>query len=142
MDELFGSDGESDGEVEQRPMSSGVMTFHTGTEESLFCFLKLNLNSKECPGNPSEILSHIDEFCYKRHWMMHMGDEKSELLPRALETAKFSCNTDSDPLLIVEFGSYCGYSAVKIAMNLSTARGDKLLCIENEIQCVQWVSSS
>jgi hypothetical protein len=30
----------------------------------------------------------IDQFCYNRHWMMHIGDEKAVILERAVVQAK------------------------------------------------------
>lgn len=49
----------------------------------------------------------IDEFCYHRSIMMNVGDEKGALLDRAVQQAQ--------PRRILELGTYCGYSALRMA---------------------------
>ena len=102
LDIIFGSDDEDDSENENeietsdqsqfnkigekcnRPDDCGVMAFHNGTEEALFCHLDKSKASfainTNCAGrrgtvNVSKLLTEIDHFCYNRHWMMHIGDQ-------------------------------------------------------------------
>jgi catechol O-methyltransferase len=49
----------------------------------------------------------VDEFCTTRSVMMNVGDEKGELLDRAVQRAS--------PALLLELGTYCGYSGLRIA---------------------------
>jgi catechol O-methyltransferase len=58
-------------------------------------------------GDLDDVIRVIDEFCYQRSFMINVGDEKGELLDRALGRAK--------PGLILELGTYCGYSALRMA---------------------------
>eukprot|EP00977_Amphora_coffeiformis_P000333 scaffold91_cov173-Amphora_coffeaeformis.AAC.1 len=67
------------------------------------------------------ILGWMDEFCYQRHWMMHVGPEKGALLDDFLrqslqrykqETANHSENNNNKPFVLLELGTYCGYSAL------------------------------
>mmetsp|Transcript_981 Transcript_981/g.1645 ORF Transcript_981/g.1645 Transcript_981/m.1645 type:complete len:113 (+) Transcript_981:12-350(+) len=87
-----------DAEVEEidiiRPINSGVLAFHNGTEDALFLFLESRIfnDSDASQFSSSELCNHVlklvDEFCYTRHWMMHIGDEKSQVLSIALFNAK------------------------------------------------------
>jgi catechol O-methyltransferase len=58
-------------------------------------------------GDLDDVIRVIDEFCYERSFMMNVGDEKGELLDAALRRAS--------PRLILELGTYCGYSALRMA---------------------------
>jgi hypothetical protein len=49
----------------------------------------------------------IDEFCLNRSVMINVGDEKGEILDRAVRRAS--------PHLLLELGTYCGYSALRMA---------------------------
>jgi hypothetical protein len=141
----------------KRPQNCGVMAFHGGTEESLFLFVKRNAQQ----GNPSSVLKAIDVFCYSRHWMMHTGDRKVQFLDKALHLSKelklrASINVQNndcsiidnliksvddisngkkvrttDGLICLEIGSYCGYSAVKIAATFKESDDSFLYCIGN-----------
>lgn len=143
FDDMFGNDSDSDSDSQEptgkRPSSSGVMAFHNGTEEALLTHVTRFAKQGDCLG----ILKAIDCFCYTRHWMMHIGDEKGKILLTAIEMAKqnsasyHGSSSDSpQPMIAVELGSYCGYSAVMIGMQLSAEMGDRLYCIENNAQCV------
>jgi catechol O-methyltransferase len=58
-------------------------------------------------GDLDDAIRVIDEFCVTRSVMMNVGDEKGELLDRAVQRAS--------PALLLELGTYCGYSALRIA---------------------------
>ena len=49
----------------------------------------------------------IDDFCMNRSVMMNVGDEKGEILDRAVRRAS--------PQLVLELGTYCGYSALRMS---------------------------
>ena len=131
IDLMFGDDEEVE-KHEERPTNSGVLKFHEGTEEALFVFVK----SKAVQGDAPGVLAAIDEFCYTRHWMMHIGDKKLTFLNNAIDTMK-SLHRHEPRRTLVELGAYCGYSAVSIASRLEPGR-DMLYSIENNEHCVFW----
>ena len=135
--------------LSRRPKSCGVMAFHSGTEEALFLFVLRNA----IRGDAESVLKAIDVFCYSRHWMMHCGDQKIQHLERAVSLGiegkdrhSVDCNNnlrnipqqsddlknipqDSSDLICLEIGSYCGYSAIKIASLFNQNRKDFLYCV-------------
>jgi catechol O-methyltransferase len=68
-----------------------------------------------------QILDHIDEFCWKRHWMMHIGAEKGVVLKDFLLECYRSHQGEAEkvlPFQILELGTYCGYSAIFLVKTL------------------------
>jgi catechol O-methyltransferase len=61
-------------------------------------------------GDVDDAIRIVDEFCYTRSFMMNVGDEKGALLDTAVRRAA--------PRLVLEFGTYCGYSALRMARAL------------------------
>ncbi len=57
--------------------------------------------------NLMDVIRVIDEFCMNRSVMVNVGDEKGEILDRAVRRAS--------PKLLLELGTYCGYSALRMA---------------------------
>lgn len=139
LDAMFG-DEDDQRDIEQqdldgsitRPVSSGVCSFHNGTEEALYLYVIHNAVEGDYMG----ILRTIDKFCYEQHWMMHAGDKKLPIIGSAVKQA-LNGRTQV-PLTAVEFGSYCGYSAIFIASLLNSLFGDMLYCVESNIDCVKW----
>lgn len=113
---------------QNRPNACGVLSFHNGTEESMFIYVK---NYAE-RGNIQSILNAIDRFCYSRHWMMHVGERKKEFLINAIK----SVQTQGHSECCLEIGSYCGYSSLCIANELSYT--GHLFCIERDSNCCKW----
>jgi catechol O-methyltransferase len=74
-----------------------------GREQALAEYVAANAR----PGDVDDVVRVIDEFCYERSFMINVGDEKGEILDRALER--------SGPSQILELGTYCGYSALRIS---------------------------
>ena len=58
-------------------------------------------------GDVDDVIRVIDEFCYRRSFMINVGDEKGAILDAAVRRAT--------PLQALELGTYCGYSALRIA---------------------------
>ena len=58
-------------------------------------------------GDVDDVIRVIDEFCYQRSAMMNVGDEKGEILDRAVRRVQ--------PRRLLELGTYCGYSALRMA---------------------------
>ena len=59
-----------------------------------------------------DVIRVIDEFCYTRSYLINIGDEKGKLLDRAVVAAQ--------PHRLLELGTYCGYSALRIARAMPT----------------------
>jgi catechol O-methyltransferase len=74
-----------------------------GREEALAEYVV----AKARRGDPEDVVRTIDEFCMNRSVMINVGDEKGEILDRAVRRAS--------PHLVLELGTYCGYSALRIA---------------------------
>ena len=74
-----------------------------GREEALAEYVVANARQ----GDPEDVIRVIDEFCMNRSVMINVGDEKGEILDRAVRRAS--------PQLLLELGTYCGYSALRMA---------------------------
>lgn len=116
-----------------RPENCGVLQFHTGVEDSLIFFIKINA----IIGNPQSVIDTIDIFCYQRHWMMHIGDVKGEILDNALLQLQ---NSRENSINCAEFGTYCGYSALRLASKFSNPLS-VLYCVESNEKCCEWAST-
>ena len=71
-------------------------------------------------GDLDDVIRTIDGFCYERSFMINVGDEKGAILDAAVRR--------TNPSLVLELGTYCGYSALRIARVMSD-RG-RLVSIE------------
>ncbi|MCP2294071.1 hypothetical protein APR11_000475 [Nocardia amikacinitolerans] len=69
-------------------------------------------------GDPDSVLAAFDDFARNRSILMNVGDEKGLLLDAAVVRAK--------PLLALELGAYCGYSAVRTGRLLPPKRAARL----------------
>lgn len=54
-----------------------------------------------------DVIATIDEYCYHKRYLINVGDEKGKLLDHAVRAAR--------PHRLLELGTYCGYSALRIA---------------------------
>ncbi|WP_315972004.1 O-methyltransferase [Gordonia sp. NB41Y] len=59
------------------------------------------------PGDVDDAIRVIDDFCYHKKYLINIGDEKGQLLDDAVAAAR--------PQRLLEVGTYCGYSALRIA---------------------------
>jgi catechol O-methyltransferase len=66
------------------------------------------------PGDVDGVLAAIDEFAYEKSILINVGDEKGALLDAAAKRA--------DPRVALELGTYCGYSALRIARSVPAAK--------------------
>jgi catechol O-methyltransferase len=85
-------------------------------ERALINYVRQNAEK----GNAEAVLSAIDSFT-DHSWMPILGKEKSRILDDAMQT--FS------PGMALELGTYCGYSAIRIASKM-TEPDSKLVSIE------------
>ena len=74
-----------------------------GREAALEEYVLSNVRAGDLDG----AIRAVDEFCAKRSVMMNVGDEKGEILDRAVER--------SSPRRLLELGAYCGYSGLRMA---------------------------
>jgi catechol O-methyltransferase len=74
-----------------------------GREEAL----AVHVLAQARAGDLDDAIRVIDEFCATRSVMMNVGDEKGEILDEAVKRAS--------PALLLELGTYCGYSALRMA---------------------------
>jgi catechol O-methyltransferase len=65
-------------------------------------------------GDIDDVLAAIDTFAYEKSMLINVGDEKGALLDAAVRRA--------DPRLALELGTYCGYSALRIARAAPAAK--------------------
>ncbi|XP_063313105.1 catechol O-methyltransferase-like [Pelobates fuscus] len=71
-------------------------------------------------GNPQSVVDTIDHYCSQKEWAMNVGDEKGLILDQIVK--------ETDPSVLLELGTYCGYSATRIARLLKP--GARLLTVE------------
>ncbi len=65
-------------------------------------------------GDPADVVRVIDEYCYNESFMINVGDEKGQILDSAVRRAA--------PGRVLELGTYCGYSAVRMAVAAPSAQ--------------------
>lgn len=65
-------------------------------------------------GDIGDALAKIDEYAYEKSFLVNIGDEKGKLLDAAVRR--------SNPRLALELGTYCGYSALRMAAVAPSAR--------------------
>jgi catechol O-methyltransferase len=78
-----------------------------GREEALAAYVV----ARARPGDLHDVIGVIDHFCYRQSFMMNVGDEKGEILDRAVQRAR--------PRRLLELGTYCGYSALRMVRVMS-----------------------
>jgi catechol O-methyltransferase len=74
-----------------------------GREEALAAHVLAHARA----GDIDDAIRVIDDFCATRSAMMNVGDEKGEILDRAVRRAA--------PSRLLELGTYCGYSGLRMA---------------------------
>jgi catechol O-methyltransferase len=60
-------------------------------------------------GDPQDVIRVIDEYAYNESFLINVGDEKGAILDAAVVEAR--------PKRILELGTYCGYSALRMAVS-------------------------
>ncbi len=74
-----------------------------GREEAVARYVLANAQA----GDLDDAIRTIDEFAYGQSYLINVGDEKGEILDAAVRR--------TNPRLVLELGTYCGYSALRIA---------------------------
>ena len=65
-------------------------------------------------GDPADVIRIIDEYCYQQSFLINVGDEKGLILDAAVASAR--------PARVLELGTYCGYSALRMAIAAPSAQ--------------------
>jgi catechol O-methyltransferase len=65
-------------------------------------------------GDIADVIATIDKFAYEQSFLVNIGDEKGKLHDAAVHRV--------DPRRVLELGTYCGYSALRIAAAAPAAR--------------------
>jgi catechol O-methyltransferase len=78
------------------------------------------VEDKARAGDLDDVIRVIDEFAYRRSFLINVGDEKGEILDAAIRRAS--------PRRLLELGTYCGYSALRTARVMRD--GARLVSIE------------
>jgi catechol O-methyltransferase len=81
-----------------------------GREEAAAAYVEAHARG----GDVDHVLETIDEFAREQSMLMNIGDEKGAILDAAVRRAA--------PAQALELGTYCGYSAMRIARAAPTAR--------------------
>nr|XP_033779490.1 catechol O-methyltransferase A-like [Geotrypetes seraphini]XP_033779499.1 catechol O-methyltransferase A-like [Geotrypetes seraphini]XP_033779509.1 catechol O-methyltransferase A-like [Geotrypetes seraphini]XP_033779519.1 catechol O-methyltransferase A-like [Geotrypetes seraphini]XP_033779529.1 catechol O-methyltransferase A-like [Geotrypetes seraphini]XP_033779538.1 catechol O-methyltransferase A-like [Geotrypetes seraphini]XP_033779543.1 catechol O-methyltransferase A-like [Geotrypetes s len=58
------------------------------------------------PGDAESVVNAIDAYCSRVEWAMNVGSDKGKILDRVV--------SETDPDTVLELGTYCGYSTVRI----------------------------
>lgn len=58
-------------------------------------------------GDPRSVVKAIDVYCKEKEWAMNVGDEKGLIVDSVVSEVK--------PVTVLELGTYCGYSTVRMA---------------------------
>ena len=71
-------------------------------------------------GDVDDVVRAIDDFAYSQVFLMNIGDRKGALLDAAVRRAQ--------PQLVLELGTYCGYSSLRMARLLPP--GGRIVSVE------------
>jgi len=77
-----------------------------GREEAAAAYVEQHAR----PGDLDDAIRTFDRFCRERSMMINVGDEKGKLLDAAVRRTR--------PRRVLELGTYCGYSALRIAREM------------------------
>lgn len=80
-----------------------------GREAKLADYVEANA----MPGDAADAIRVIDEFAYNESFLINVGDEKGKILDDAVRRA--------DAMRILELGTYCGYSSLRMAVTAPDA---------------------
>ena len=102
----------------RRPPENGPLRFHEDVEERLV----RRVLARATANDPSSVLATVDAFCSDEHWMMNVGPEKGRFVDEVIASVQ--------PQVMLELGTYVGYSAVRWASLLP--EGGRLWSIDPE----------
>jgi catechol O-methyltransferase len=89
-----------------------IKTGQIGDGREAACAAYVEANARR--GDLDDVVATVDRFAREQSILVNIGDEKGELLDAAVRRA--------DPGLVLELGTYCGYSGMRIARAAPVAR--------------------
>ncbi|XP_041802358.1 catechol O-methyltransferase A [Chelmon rostratus] len=95
-----------------------MLNLLTGTTRPQRLLQAVSINAVR--GDPDSVIKAIDHFCKHSEWAMNVGDEKGAILDMVV--------METSPSTVLELGTYCGYSTVRITRLLPPAT--KLITVE------------
>ncbi|KAM3910876.1 catechol O-methyltransferase A-like isoform 1-T2 [Leptodactylus fuscus] len=95
-----------------------IRDFVSGTTRPVRILQYVQRSAKH--GDVLSVIAAIDTFCSKVEWAMNIGDKKGAILDAAVLQTR--------PRYVLELGTYCGYSTLRIAHLLPP--GARLITIE------------
>mmetsp|Transcript_9886 Transcript_9886/g.23368 ORF Transcript_9886/g.23368 Transcript_9886/m.23368 type:complete len:609 (+) Transcript_9886:404-2230(+) len=124
--------------LRKRHAEKGAFTFRDNGEYELMMHVQRglppNFNRLSPLDSSNLILSVVDVYCHEEQWMFHIGQDKGQVLKAFLreciqhkkEQHKLQYKNSMEegeppempPLILVEVGTYCGYSAILLAKSL------------------------
>mmetsp|Transcript_7675 Transcript_7675/g.16149 ORF Transcript_7675/g.16149 Transcript_7675/m.16149 type:complete len:500 (+) Transcript_7675:268-1767(+) len=122
-----------------RDPRKGAFTFSVNSEYDLLLHIQRALDqSYRSSGSAATmsnidtakvIMKSIDDYCFRKQWMFHVGNEKSAVIANFLEGGidafvernQTKKGVQKNKYVCVELGTYCGYSALVLASTLQKA---------------------
>ncbi|MCH9666648.1 MAG: O-methyltransferase [Actinomycetia bacterium] len=92
-------------------MPGFLRTGQIGDGREVACAEYVEANARR--GDIDDVLAAVDKFAYEKAILVNVGDEKGRLLDAAVRRAA--------PSRVLELGTYCGYSALRIARTAPSA---------------------
>ena len=89
-----------------------IKTGQFGDGREAACAAYVEANARR--GDIDDVLATVDRFASEKSMLVNVGDEKGELLDAAVRRA--------NPGVALELGTYCGYSALRIARAAPSAK--------------------
>ena len=89
-----------------------IKTGQIGDGREAACAAYVEANARR--GDVDDVLATVDKFATEKTMLVNVGDEKGALLDAAVRRA--------NPGVALELGTYCGYSALRIARAAPTAK--------------------
>ncbi|OAA74238.1 catechol O-methyltransferase [Cordyceps fumosorosea ARSEF 2679] len=97
--------------------------FNDGREAQLLRHVQSRKDIESLRGCPQKILDAIDEFARQEKFLMNVGAYKGSIVTRLIHETR--------PKVMVELGSYVGYSAILFGDAARAAGGQEYHCLES-----------
>ncbi|KAL9610003.1 MAG: hypothetical protein Q9167_005276 [Letrouitia subvulpina] len=116
------ADGFDEKKAYQAQEEEGQKYFDDGREIDLLHFIFDKPDIASIRGSPQKVLDAIDEYGRTKKYLMNVGDQKGKIVCDLIR--------DRKPQLMVELGSYVGYSAILFGDTMRNVGGSKYFSID------------
>ncbi|KAL9044124.1 MAG: hypothetical protein Q9214_002716 [Letrouitia sp. 1 TL-2023] len=106
----------------QAQEEEGQKFFDDGREIDLLHFVLNKPDRASIRGSPQKVLDAIDEYARTKKYLMNVGDQKGKIVCDLIR--------DRKPRLMIELGSYIGYSAILFGATMRNTGGSRYFSIE------------